>query len=47
MLDRLDHFEGRSYTGRHRHVTLTALAQAGSPAPEEAAQAEGDDCALT
>jgi len=24
----LDHFEGRSYTGWHRHVTLTALAQA-------------------
>ncbi len=24
----LDHFEGRSYLGRHRHVTLTALAQA-------------------
>ena len=24
----LDHFEGRSYLGWHRHVTLTALAQA-------------------
>ena len=24
----LDHFEGRSFTGWHRHVTLTALAQA-------------------
>jgi SRSO17 transposase len=24
----LDHFEGRSYTGWHRHVTLAALAQA-------------------
>ena len=24
----LDHFEGRSYAGWHRHVTLTALAQA-------------------
>jgi SRSO17 transposase len=24
----LDHFEGRSYTGWHRHVTLTSLAQA-------------------
>jgi SRSO17 transposase len=24
----LDHFEGRSYTGWHRHVTLTVLAQA-------------------
>jgi SRSO17 transposase len=24
----LDHFEGRSYTGWHRHVTLTAVAQA-------------------
>jgi SRSO17 transposase len=24
----LDHFEGRSYIGWHRHVTLTALAQA-------------------
>jgi SRSO17 transposase len=24
----LDHFEGRSYTGRHRHVTLTTTAQA-------------------
>jgi SRSO17 transposase len=24
----LDHFEGRTYTGWHRHVTLTALAQA-------------------
>jgi SRSO17 transposase len=24
----LDHFEGRSYTGWHRHITLTALAQA-------------------
>jgi SRSO17 transposase len=24
----LDHFEGRNYTGWHRHVTLTALAQA-------------------
>jgi SRSO17 transposase len=24
----LDHFEGRSYTGWHRHVTLTTLAQA-------------------
>jgi SRSO17 transposase len=24
----LDHFEGRSFTGRHRHVTLAALAQA-------------------
>jgi SRSO17 transposase len=24
----LNHFEGRSYTGWHRHVTLTALAQA-------------------
>ena len=24
----LDHFEGRSYVGWHRHVTLTALAQA-------------------
>ncbi len=24
----LDHFEGRSYQGWHRHVTLTALAQA-------------------
>lgn len=24
----LDHFEGRSYTGWHRHVTLVALAQA-------------------
>jgi SRSO17 transposase len=23
-----DHFEGRSYIGWHRHVTLTALAQA-------------------
>jgi SRSO17 transposase len=23
-----DHFEGRSYAGWHRHVTLTALAQA-------------------
>lgn len=25
---RLDHFEGRSCPGRHRHVTLAALAQA-------------------
>jgi SRSO17 transposase len=24
----LDHFEGRNYLGRHRHVTLTSLAQA-------------------
>src|SRR5258705_12743366 len=24
----LDHFEGRSFTGWHRHVTLTVLAQA-------------------
>ena len=24
----LDHFEGRSFTGWHRHVTLAALAQA-------------------
>src|SRR3954447_9867705 len=24
----LDHFEGRSYLGWHRHVTLTALARA-------------------
>jgi SRSO17 transposase len=24
----LDHFEGRSYTGWHRHVTLATLAQA-------------------
>jgi hypothetical protein len=24
----LDHFEGRSYHGWHRHVTLAALAQA-------------------
>ena len=24
----LDHFEGRSYTGWHRHVTLVVLAQA-------------------
>jgi SRSO17 transposase len=24
----LDHFEGRSFTGWHRHLTLTALAQA-------------------
>jgi SRSO17 transposase len=24
----LDHFEGRTYTGWHRHVTLAALAQA-------------------
>jgi len=24
----LDHFEGRSYLGWHRHVTLAALAQA-------------------
>ena len=24
----LDHFEGRSYTGWHRHVTLAVLAQA-------------------
>jgi SRSO17 transposase len=24
----LDHFEGRSHTGWHRHVTLAALAQA-------------------
>ena len=24
----LDHFEGRTYLGWHRHVTLTALAQA-------------------
>ena len=24
----LDHLEGRSYTGRHRHVTLAVLAQA-------------------
>ena len=24
----LDHFEGRSYTGWHRHVTLAAVAQA-------------------
>ena len=24
----VDHFEGRSYTGWHRHVTLAALAQA-------------------
>ncbi|MEU5306977.1 transposase, partial [Streptomyces noursei] len=24
----LDHFEGRNYPGWHRHVTLTALAQA-------------------
>ncbi|OKI58025.1 hypothetical protein A6A27_07255 [Micromonospora sp. CB01531] len=23
----LDHFEGRSWIGRHRHVTLTAAAQ--------------------
>jgi SRSO17 transposase len=25
---RLDHFEGRSYLGWHRHVTLAAVAQA-------------------
>ena len=24
----LDHFEGRSFTGWHRHVTLAVLAQA-------------------
>jgi SRSO17 transposase len=24
----LDHFEGRSYAGWHRHITLTSLAQA-------------------
>ncbi|OKI44036.1 hypothetical protein A6A27_38615 [Micromonospora sp. CB01531] len=24
----IDHFEGRSFTGWHRHVTLTVLAQA-------------------
>jgi SRSO17 transposase len=24
----LDHFEGRNYTGWHRHVTLTVLTQA-------------------
>src|SRR5258708_1647631 len=27
----LDHFEGRSFTGWHRHVTLAALAQAFCP----------------